>query len=157
MRIISIIGYSGSGKTTLAEGLIRELVRRGRAVAAIKHTHHPVDSINRGDTLRYLRAGASAAVLIGADQAYLWTKDAAPEQLAEADPLQVAHRLSTEWLLIEGYKDSPIGAAIALQMNGGESVAKTAKNVVRVLADGFTQKPEDLAELVTFLDKITRP
>ena len=40
---IQVVGSKKSGKTSLLEGLTRELVRRGRTVCFIKHTHeHPV-------------------------------------------------------------------------------------------------------------------
>lgn len=63
--VLRIIGPSGVGKTTLLEAILRELTRRGRRVAAVKHTSHahPVDSDGTdSDRLRLAAGGAAAFV-----------------------------------------------------------------------------------------------
>jgi molybdopterin-guanine dinucleotide biosynthesis protein B len=75
-RAAAIVGLSGSGKTTLIESLIRVYVSRGLRVAAIKHTHHPVNDRdydpNKGDTARFLRAGARPVILAGDGEAVVF-------------------------------------------------------------------------------------
>ena len=67
--VISIVGHSRSGKTTLIEHLIRELKKRGRRVAAVKHAHESFDLDRRGkDSWRYSEAGADSVTLLGAER-----------------------------------------------------------------------------------------
>ena len=56
---VSIMGKKKSGKTTVLVGVIQELARRGRRVAAVKHDMHGFDLDVAGtDTDRLRRAGA---------------------------------------------------------------------------------------------------
>ena len=153
MKIVSIIGYSGSGKTALAEAIIRELGRRGCSVGAIKHTHHPIDRENRGDTLRFLNAGAAAVVLINETTACQWTIEEGGREIEHGNPLEVAQRLSKDWVVVEGYKEAPLGVAIALATDG-QSLLSLPGNVARVVGDGLAHDADGVAELVTFLDRI---
>ena len=64
--VVAVSGPSGSGKTTLLEKLIPALVRRGLAVAALKHSGHPHSFDRPGkDSERLRRAGALAVALFG--------------------------------------------------------------------------------------------
>jgi len=63
MRVAGVTGASDSGKTTLLVETIARLVARGTPVAAIKHTHHPLNDELRGDTARLHRAGAEPVML----------------------------------------------------------------------------------------------
>src|SRR5258708_1457968 len=73
MHVAAVTGMSGSGKTTLVEALIRLYSGRGERVAAIKHTHHPLNLENRGDTARFLAAGATPVLLARDDEAVVWS------------------------------------------------------------------------------------
>ncbi len=65
--IVGFYGYSNSGKTTLIERLIRELGSRGKRVAAVKQSAHPVSMDSEGkDTQRFSAAGAELVVLSSA-------------------------------------------------------------------------------------------
>lgn len=65
--IVGFYGYSNSGKTTLIERLIRELESRGKVVAAVKQSAHPVSMDSEGkDTQRFSAAGAELVVLSSA-------------------------------------------------------------------------------------------
>ncbi|MDP2965620.1 MAG: molybdopterin-guanine dinucleotide biosynthesis protein B [Pelolinea sp.] len=62
--VIGFYGYSDSGKTTLIERLIQELTLRGKKIAAIKQSSHPVSMDSQGkDTCRFTQAGADPVVL----------------------------------------------------------------------------------------------
>jgi molybdopterin-guanine dinucleotide biosynthesis protein B len=62
---LSIVGRKNSGKTTLMSGLIAELVRRGMAVATVKHTSHGHEFDTPGkDSWQHRQAGSAAAVII---------------------------------------------------------------------------------------------
>lgn len=92
--MLSVSAWSGTGKTTFLESLIPALKRRGRTVAAIKHSHHPAqpESPNK-DTARLQAAGA--------DQVRLWTEDLTPEHLRET-------LTPTDLILVEGCKFGPL-------------------------------------------------
>ena len=62
--LVSIVGKSDSGKTTLVEGVVRELVARGRRVATCKHHIHEVDiDVPGKDSWRHARAGSCVAMI----------------------------------------------------------------------------------------------
>ncbi len=64
MKAIAIIGFKGSGKTTIAEGLIKELVRRGYSVAAVKHVHEEL-KLAPSDSTKLFEARAETVIALG--------------------------------------------------------------------------------------------
>jgi molybdopterin-guanine dinucleotide biosynthesis adapter protein len=65
MRVLGIVGFKNSGKTTLVEGLVAELVRRGRRVCTVKHAHHDIEVDRPGkDSHRHRMAGATAVAVV---------------------------------------------------------------------------------------------
>ncbi|MBX3435245.1 MAG: molybdopterin-guanine dinucleotide biosynthesis protein B [Pirellulales bacterium] len=61
MNRLHVIGRKNHGKTTLIVELIAELVRRGRVVGTIKHTHHRHElDVPGKDSHRHRIAGAAA-------------------------------------------------------------------------------------------------
>ena len=153
MRVVSVIGYSGSGKTTLIEALIRELVGRGEDVAAIKHTHHAVNAVSRGDTARFTRAGASEVMLAGDGQVVIWQKDGSSRQVPYQIPEDLLSHTSASWIVIEGFKSQPIGSVLLMKASAGEA---TMPEAVREVEAELAGDPARVAELVTFLGKIER-
>jgi molybdopterin-guanine dinucleotide biosynthesis protein B len=116
MHVAAVTGMSGSGKTTLVEALIRLYSGRGTRVAAIKHTHHPLNLENRGDTARFLAAGASPVILARDGEAVVW--DAAnlpplPVRLNHGGGVDNAvgfdellgHARPADVVLVEGFKE----------------------------------------------------
>jgi molybdopterin-guanine dinucleotide biosynthesis protein B len=101
MKIACITGLSGSGKTTIIEHLIRRYIAEGARVAAIKHTHHPLNEENRGDSARFLRAGAEPVILAGDGEAVVFRAgEAVRVAFAEAGDL-LAH-VDADIVLAEG-------------------------------------------------------
>lgn len=103
----AIVGLSGSGKTTLIESLIRLYAARGLRVAAIKHTHHPLNDRDEGDTARFLRAGASPVILAGEGEAVVFPAGErvgyeSPLDLLAHEPPATSHQ--PVLVLIEGFK-----------------------------------------------------
>lgn len=70
MQTIAVVGTKKAGKTTTIEILIRELSKRGYAVAAIKHIPEPDFSIDTPgkDTWRYAHAGARTIVSVAENE-----------------------------------------------------------------------------------------
>lgn len=100
MKIVALVGASGSGKTTLICELIAQYVSEGRRVAAIKHTHHPLNFEHRGDTARFRAAGAEVVILAGEREAIV------QQRVVEyGDPRELlAYADGAEIVLIEGFK-----------------------------------------------------
>lgn len=105
MNVAAIAGWSGAGKTTLIVALIRRFVAQGRRVGAIKHTHHPVNEERRGDTGRFLEAGAEPVILAGTEEAVVFTRNGTAHARYGHVRELLAH-FDTDVVLIEGFKDS---------------------------------------------------
>lgn len=101
-RVAAFTGPSNSGKTTIVTELIRRYVARGLSVAAIKHTHHPLNDEQRGDTARFAAAGADPVILAGDSAAIM--HGASITRLSFDDPSELLTLLKTDVVLIEGFK-----------------------------------------------------
>lgn len=116
---LQIVGTKKTGKTSLAEEITRELVRRGRRVCYIKHTHEDGPTLDGEDTdtARVRRAGASVAVLAGARSTVVFRAPGGEslERVALRDCLP------GEIVLAEGFKGTP-GRKIVVP-GGGLDVA----------------------------------
>ena len=103
-RILAFAGTSGSGKTTTICSLIRRLRADGRTVAAIKHTHHPVNEERRGDTQRFADSGASPVILAGDGEAVIFADDI--RRITFRDPQELLQFATADIVLVEGFKDA---------------------------------------------------
>lgn len=103
MQVIAIGGPSGSGKTTRLVELIRAAVAEGRSVGAIKHTHHPLNEENRGDTAAFLAAGARPVILAGDGEAVLFD-GASTNRVAYAEPQDLLVHCMNDLVVVEGFK-----------------------------------------------------
>lgn len=153
MRVVSFIGASEAGKTTLIERLIRHLAAT-TSVAAIKHTHHPLEQTNRGDTLRFQQAGAREVILAADCEAVLW-RGSRPHPVRFREPAELLGLLDAEWVLIEGFKGHHLGPAIVV---GDLEPPRHAVALVRPRGGAETLPvftPSQVAELAEFLGRIT--
>lgn len=131
------------GKTLLASRLIEELTKRGYAVAAVKHSHHPVPADRAGsDTDRFAHAGASLVLFCGPDGSLARTS--APATLGE-----VVRQLTGEAdiVIVEGFKNDSLGAMIRLSGGPDGSAVFTTMAGVTVLATDAGDV-EDLADAI---------
>jgi len=104
VRIAAIVGESGSGKTTLVVALIRHFAGRGERVAAIKHTHHPLNLERRGDTAAFEAAGADPVILAGNREAVVFTRADAGTIVFDAPDDLLAY-IDADLVFVEGFKD----------------------------------------------------
>ena len=102
-RVAAFIGHSGSGKTTLIVALIQHLVERGERVAAIKHTHHPLNEENRGDTAKFRAAGAEPVIMAG-DREGVVFHAGGTRRIAFEHPPDLLDELPATVVLVEGFK-----------------------------------------------------
>ena len=105
MRVAGIAGPSGAGKTTLIVELIRRYAADGLRVGAIKHTHHPLNEEHRGDTGKFLDAGAEPVILASHGAAVIFTRRGTA-RATYGDARELLARLDADVVLIEGFKDA---------------------------------------------------
>lgn len=114
------------GKTVLATRLIERLSDRGYRVAAIKHSHHPVQPDRDGsDTHHFARAGAASVTFCGADGTLVRrphadgsaTADATADGTADGTLAAVVARLTGEAdiVIVEGFKQEQLGAVMRVE------------------------------------------
>lgn len=159
-RPIAFIGFSNSGKTTFLVSLIESLAHRGERVAVIKHTHHdPRQRKPRGDTERFLEAGAVEVVLAGRDVAAL-TDDAGATSIREfASAIEIPSWLEADRILVEGYKSLDIWPRILIEREAAEKI-RPFPDVIAVITDSAETfpaprfRPDELDAIRAFLDRI---
>jgi len=149
---IQIVGSKKTGKTTLAEQVTRELVRRGRRVCYIKHTHEdPTLDGEDTDTARMMDAGAAAAVLVGAG-ATIAFRAPGGESL---ERVVLRESLPGEIVLAEGFKRTP-GKKIV--MAGGDLDVGALDGVIGLVGDapprydGPIFRAEDVAAITDTIE-----
>ena len=104
MKIDQFAGPSESGKTTHIVELIERHVRKGLTVAAIKHTHHPLNEDDRGDTAKFRKAGANPVILADDHEAVIFDGDS-KRRIKFEEPDELLSRLTANVVIIEGWKN----------------------------------------------------
>ncbi len=134
MKIAAFTGDSGSGKTTAIAKLIEYFVREGKRVGALKHTHHPLNEDDRGDTATFRRAGANPVILAADREAVLFAgKTTQPVRFD--DPRELLEHFVSDIVFIEGFKSVAVWPRIELDKS----------------------KRQSTEELLAILDRIWRP
>jgi molybdopterin-guanine dinucleotide biosynthesis protein B len=151
---IQIVGTKDTGKTSLIEGLTRELVRRGRSVCYIKHTHsEPSFDGGDTDTARMSAAGATTSVLAGAATTTSF-RSSGDEGLEE---VSFREAIPGAIVLAEGFKSVP-GKKIAIA--GGDLDIASLEGVVAVVGeapegfDGRAFQPAQIAEICDLIEEL---
>lgn len=103
MNVAAFTGFSGSGKTTLIVRLIEHFIAQGLTVGAIKHTHHPLNEEDRGDTGRFRAAGADPVILARQGKAVVFAS-AGTSRVTFDNPGDLLLNFSTDVVLVEGFK-----------------------------------------------------
>ncbi|HET7433473.1 MAG TPA: molybdopterin-guanine dinucleotide biosynthesis protein B [Thermoanaerobaculia bacterium] len=105
MHVAAITGFSGAGKTTLIVQLIEHFRREGKRIGAIKHTHHPLNEENRGDTARFRAAGAEPVILANASEGAVIFRASGTSRVNYSAPRELlAHCSDCDVVLVEGFK-----------------------------------------------------
>ena len=103
MRVAAIVGESNSGKTMLIVALIRHFVTCGLRVAAIKHSHHPLNYERHGDTAEFEAAGAEPVIFAGDEGAVIFTREAV-RRISFRSPDELLGHLTADIVFVEGFK-----------------------------------------------------
>ena len=158
---VAFIGYSNSGKTTLLVSLVEHFVAAGERVALIKHTHHdPAKRKPRGDTERFIDAGASTVVLAGHGLAALMTANEATEERPFTSAAEIVSWLRADRVLVEGFKSLTTWPRILVERDGVEPM-RPRPAVEAVVTDSSetlgvpTFRHDDIREIGAFLDRIS--
>lgn len=163
---MGFVGYSNGGKTSLICELIRSRVARGERVAVIKHTHHNLPSVSRGDSEAFLAAGASDVLLATNREAAFFSE----KRSSTAFPFQDVGELPTlfaepiDMLFIEGFKRQGPWNRILVDRSGLPVPPPNLPAVVAVVTDRAsifgtltTFAPGEVRLIDDFLDKMPAP
>ena len=131
MKVAAITGFSGSGKTTLITRLIERYTGEGLRVGAIKHTHHPLNEEDRGDTGRFRAAGADPVILARTGEAVMFS-GAGTRRIAYERPGDLLAYFDTDIVLVEGFKELGEWPKISISADARPTVAELAANLDRI-------------------------
>lgn len=134
MKIAAFIGHSGAGKTTAIVSLIKHFAAEGKRVGAIKHTHHPLNEEDRGNTAAFRRAGAEPVILANDQDGVIFT-GSTTRRIHFDNAGELLDHLGTDIVFVEGFKS--IAAWPRVELN--------------------RERYYPLAELLAILDRIWRP
>ena len=104
MNVEVFSGPSDTGKTTRVVERIRAYIAEGKRVGAIKHTHHPLNEEDRGDTANFRAAGAEPVILAGDGEAVIF-RGGTTSRVRFNDPEELLAYFDGDAVLIEGFKD----------------------------------------------------
>ena len=131
VKVAAITGYSGAGKTTLLSALIRRYIADGLRVGAIKHTHHPLNEENRGDTARFRAAGAEPVILAGAGEAVIFLA-AGTMRVTFDKPRDLLLHFDTDIVLVEGFQQLGEWPQVQISSHARPTVEELAANLDRI-------------------------
>jgi molybdopterin-guanine dinucleotide biosynthesis protein B len=131
VKVAAVTGFSGSGKTTLITALICRYVREGRRVGAIKHTHHPLNEEDRGDTGRFRAAGADPVLLARTGEAVVFSSGGT-RRVAYERPADLLQHLDVDIVLVEGFKELGEWPKVSISADARPTVEELAENLDRI-------------------------
>ncbi|MGH9456781.1 MAG: molybdopterin-guanine dinucleotide biosynthesis protein MobB [Thermoanaerobaculia bacterium] len=159
MRPLAFIGYSGSGKTTQIVRLIRRFAAAGEGVAVIKHTHHTANAGRRGDTGRFLDAGAAETILASEDGV---AAHSSGEMFPWRDPRALLSRVAARRIFLEGFAESGVWPSILVEREDRGSPDTGGERLVATISDrpgnGTVPRfgPDDEEAIAAFVDGVQR-
>jgi len=131
VNVVAFIGKSGAGKTTAIVGLIAHFVATARRVAAIKHTHHPLNEEDRGDTAKFRRAGADPVILVSGAEAVVYESDTT-RRVKFTNPSELLALTNADMVFVEGFKTIEEWPRIELNSNERRSTAELLEILDRI-------------------------
>lgn len=130
--ICIVSAVSNTGKTTLMEKVIREIVRRGYKVGAVKSDCHGFEMDVPGkDSWRFAQAGARATAIVGPDQYALVQKTSQKKNLDEVVGLME----DIDIALVEGFKLTGKPKIEVVRRDKGTNIVSPAEELLAVVTD----------------------
>ncbi|MEM0025207.1 MAG: molybdopterin-guanine dinucleotide biosynthesis protein MobB [Zestosphaera sp.] len=118
------------GKTSLATRVVSDLISRGYVVGVVKHSRHYVD-VSSKDSSRYLSAGAKEVLVSSSSVGAIFYS-------GWVDDLEYSLRyLNTPVVVVEGFKESSVGEAIAVvkDLKEFQALSDVTRNIVAVVSE----------------------
>ena len=158
--VVSMVGNSGAGKTTLIEKLLRELSKRKRKVAAVKHCPHGFDMDVAGkDSWRFKQAGAKGIFVTSPDQIGLIEET---EQTPTLKSIAKYYFPDFDIVLGEGFSEEKAVAKIVILRKGvSEHIQSPQSDILAVVSDFETKtdrpvfKSNDVSGIVDLLETLS--
>ena len=160
-NIVSFVAKgTNSGKTYVIEQVIEELKKRGRKVAAIKHSMHlPYVDKAGTDTYKFAQKGADR-VIIFSDNALVFYEMACPD----IDYLTFIASRDVDIVIVEGFKSGPFrkievfnktlyGTPLCLEEGREDFIAIISDEDVNAGIRHFTFN--DIQSICTFIEEQT--
>jgi phosphoglycolate phosphatase len=157
MMPFAFVGYSGSGKTTLILRLISFFRERGEEVAVIKHTHHEANTERRGDTGRFLAAGAAETILASESGLAAHSSGAT---FPWSDPRELVGRIRARRIFLEGFRTSGFWPSILIDRTEVGRPPLEPERMVAVVSDRDLRTPlqrfhpNDAPSIAAFVDRM---
>lgn len=150
--VLAVCGWSGSGKTTLLESTLPELVRKGLAVAVLKHDAHGLEVDRPGkDSDRLFRAGAD--VVLSGPSEVLRRHRRTPQD--EPGIVLAGMLADHDLVLVEGHKDTRL-PKVWLQSENGPPPPVELTETLAVLPWGGDRPGRFLEVLEAWLESAWR-
>jgi phosphoglycolate phosphatase len=157
MMPFAFVGYSGSGKTTLILRLISFFREQGEQVAVIKHTHHQANSERRGDTGRFLDAGAAETILASESG---FAAHSSGATFAWSDPRELVGRVRAPRIFLEGFRTTGVWPSILVDraevgrppLEPERMVALVSNRSLPTTLQRFD--PDDTSSIAAFVDRM---
>jgi len=157
---ISFFANSGTGKTTLIENLIRELMKNGWTVGALKHDAHNFEIDHEGkDSWRLARAGAAVTAISSSTKTAVISQHQSEQSL---DEILLSFAGKVDIVLTEGFRQSRLHKIEIHRTELNRPLISQLQNVpglVAVASDSpvDTEVPvfdlNEITELSTFIEK----
>jgi len=160
-NIVSFVAKgTNSGKTYIIEQVIEELKKRGKKIAAVKHSVHLPSVDKKGkDTDKFAQKGADR-IIIFSDNALVLYEKTCPD----IDYLTFLASRDTDIVIVEGFKSGPYrkievfnktlyGSPLCLEEPSEEFIAIISDEYVDAGIKHFTF--DDIPGICTFLEEQT--
>jgi phosphoglycolate phosphatase len=157
MMPLAFVGHSGAGKTTTIARLVSHFSGRGESVAVIKHTHHEANTERRGDTGRFLDAGASETILASETGV---AAHSSGETFRWADPRELLGWIRARRVFVEGFRTTGVWPVVFVDRAGIERPRFDPARIVAVVSDRVFPsdvprfRPDEWPSLAVFVDRM---
>jgi molybdopterin-guanine dinucleotide biosynthesis protein MobB len=134
LKVAALVGDSGSGKTTLIRSLIGVFRAEGFRVGALKHTHHPLNTEDRGDTRSFREAGAEPVGLAGDREAVIFA-GSTTRLVTFDEPTDLLQAFDADLVLVEGFRAFTTWPQILITADARPSVDEARAILDRIWRD----------------------